>query len=319
MRSYDHFTLSERQKLVSMLKDGKSLREIASILERNVSSISREIKRNTEDNQSYDAEHAVVAYLKRRRSSVRRPVLSEHPECLRYVQKKLCEYWSPEAIRGRWKREHPQAWMASVSTIYRALERGLIEGCTPQRNLRRQGIPYKPTRSRYYAIQPEHTIAELPEAAVNRKRKGDWEGDTVCGRRGTGGVMSFIDRKARYCMMRRLPDMSASTMETVVVKAFRHKPVKSILLDNGSEFAHHRDIAKALNTTIYFADPHAPWQRSSNECNNGRIRFFIPKGADTSLLTDKDVAAIQRLLNNRPLKVLDWLTPSEVFFSKCCT
>lgn len=116
MRSYDHFTLSERQKLVSMLKDGKSLREIASILERNVSSISREIKRSTADKQVYDAEHAVVAYLKRRRSSVRRPVLSEHPECLRYVQKSYASIGrrkpfagaGQESIRRRgWRRFPP--------------------------------------------------------------------------------------------------------------------------------------------------------------------------------------------------------------------
>lgn len=319
MRPYQHFTLSERRKLAQMLQEGKKLREIAAALGRNVSSISREIKRNATEASMYDPSKAVVRYLIRRRRCVRKPILSQHIKSLNYVKRKLQSFWSPQDIVQRWKKDYPQQWMASVSTLYRAIERGQIAGCNVQTHLRRRGIPYKPTRSKFYAIQPEHTIAELPTKAVNRERIGDWEGDTICGKRGTGGLMSFIDRKTRYCILRFIPDMSAATMEATIVKAFRYKPRKSFLLDNGSEFAHHRSIASALRTTIYFADPHAPWQRGSNESNNGRVRFFFPKGADTRSFSEKDVARIQFLLNNRPLKVLDWLTPAEAFSAKCCT
>lgn len=318
MRSYEHFTLSERRSLSQMLEKQQSLRSIAREMQRNVSTISRELRRNTQAGEPYSPEKATVSYFIRRRNSVRKPILSQHPDCLAYIEKKLKCFWPPQTIVSRRRKKHPNEFMVSVSTVYRAIDQGLIHGCTAKTHLRRHGIPYKPTRTRYYAIQPEHTIAEFPPQAVKRLRVGDWEGDTICGVRGSGGLLSLIDRKTRYCLLRYVPDMSADTMEKTLVSSLRNRPLKTLLLDNGSEFSRHRQIAKTLRTTIYFADPHAPWQRGSNECNNGRVRFFFPKGTDTRSLSQKDVAHIQYLLNNRPLKCLDWLTPSEAFSAKCC-
>ena len=302
-----------------MLQEGKNNRQIADALGRSISSISREVKRNTADGQPYDPFIADVRYACVRKNSVRKRALLEQPEVLCYVEKKLKCFWSPEKIVKRHCKDEPNETMVSVSTIYRAVHDGLIPGCASRTHLRRRGIPYKPCRAKFNTIHPDHTIAELPIEAVNRQRIGDWEGDTICGKRGTGGLLSLIDRKSRYCVLRFVGDMSASTMEAAIVKALRHMPVHTLLLDNGSEFAHHRKISAALKRLIYFADPHSPWQRGSNESNNGRVRFFFPKGEDTRLLTPKVISRIQFLLNNCPLKCLDWLTPSEAFFGNFCT
>ena len=319
MRSYHHFTLSERRCLVQMLQEGKSLRAAAQALHRSASSISRELRRNAEADQSYAPEMAVVYYFFRRRKCVRTPALLKSSDCLNYVERKLKRYWSPEGLVKRWHERHPEAYMVSVSTIYRAIHHNLVPHCAARTHLRRHGIPYKGNRSRFNTIHPDHTIAELPMEAINRLLIGHWEGDTIRGKNGTGGILSLVDRKSRLCILRLIPDMSAATLEQTIVQALKHLPRKTILLDNGSEFARHRQIARRLRTTIYFADPHAPWQRGSNENCNDRVRFFFPKGTDARTLTAKDVARIQFLLNNRPLKCLNWLTPSEAFHAKCCT
>ena len=286
---------------------------------KSASSVCRELLRNGEQGQAYHPQDAFVRYCLRRRNCVRSYRLEKQDVLLAYVKEKLTQFWSPAAIAGRWKKDNGADESLSASTIYRAVRDGRLVGYSARTHLRRRGIPYKPSRSRYYAIQPEHTIHELPAEAVYRKSVGHWEGDTISGCRGSGGLLSLIDRKSRLCVLRVIPDMSAATMARAMVAALGNLPVHSVLLDNGSEFAKHRKIAASLHTCLYFADPHAPWQRGSNENNNGRVRFFFPKGTDMKHLDPQQVAYVEMLLNNRPLRCLDWLTPREVFASRCCT
>ena len=319
MQSYHHFTQSERNCLAQMQEAGKSYREIGKALGKNTSSICRELQRNGQKGQQYHPQDAFVLYCLRRRKCIRRYRLDKHDALRTYVEEKLAQFWSPAAIAGRWNWENDASERLSASTIYRTIHDGRLAGYSARTHLRRRGIPYKPTRSRYYAIQPEHTIRELPTDAVYRKTIGHWEGDTICGCRGSGGLLSLIDRKSRLCVLRIIPDMSAATMARAMVAALGNLPVHSVLLDNGSEFAKHRKIAASLHTCLYFADPHSPWQRGSNENCNGRVRFFFPKGTDMKHLDPQQVAYVELLLNNRPLRCLDWLTPREVFASRCCT
>ena len=319
MQSYHHFTQSERICLAEMLKSGKSYREIGQAIGKNVSSVSRELKRNECKPKQYKASEAFVRYCIRRRRCVRTPLLLANAEINRYVQEKLAQFWPPAAIAGRWRQDSGDATRLSACTIYRAIDSGMLQGYSAKTHLRRRGIPYKPNRSRFNSIHPDHTIHELPQDAQLRQRLGDWEGDTISGCRSSGGLLSLIDRKSRLCLLRIVPDMSAATMARAMVAALEPLPRCSILLDNGSEFAKHRETALALNTTIYFADPHAPWQRATNENNNGRVRFFFPKGTDFKHMSPENVALVELLLNNRPMRCLDWLTPLEAFSSKCCT
>lgn len=319
MQSYHHFTQSERVCLAAMLKAGTSYREIGKAIGKNASSISRELRRNECETKHYKPSEAFVRYCIVRRRCTRTPLLLADAEINQYVKDKLALFWPPAAIAGRWRRDNGNSAKLSASTIYRAIKAELLPGFSAKTNLRRKGIPYKPNRSKYNTIHPEHTIRELPQEARLRQRIGDWEGDTVLGCPGSGGILTMIDRKARRCLLRIVPNMSAATMSSAMIAALKPLPCRSILLDNGSEFAKHHDIALALNTTIYFADPHAPWQRASNENFNDRVRFFFPKGTDMKHLNPDQVANVEILLNNRPLRCLDWLTPYEAFGSRCCT
>ena len=150
-----------------------------------------------------------------------------------------------------------------------------------------------------------------------RGRIGDWEGDTVLGAPGKGGLVTMVDRRSRYLQMSLLPNKEAATVEKVVCRILtNYLPVESITLDNGSEFANFREFEKALDATVYFTDTHSPWQRGSNENINGLIRFFFPKCTDFRSVSPNQVDLVLHLINNRPRKCLGWLSPLE--FLECC-
>jgi len=314
MQSYQHFTLEERESLSQMLKEKKSLRKIAVVLNRNVSSISRELKRNRNKNQSYHPWRATVLYICRRKTCKRKPRLSDE-KALEFVKHGLNRYWSPEIIAQRWRMEYPDVPL-SHTTIYRALKRKQIEGYSPQKHLRRRG---RRKNLRGYTLHPVHTIHDRPSEAENRRRMGDLEGDTVYGAIGKGCVLTAVDRKSRMLYA----SLSASRDSSLIVDAFRKAltgvKVESITLDNGSEFAKFADIEKNHETTVYFADPHSPWQRGSNENINGLLRFFYPKGTDFTAVSEEDFQYVIALINNRPRKCLGWLSPLEFISNKCCS
>ena len=166
----------------------------------------------------------------------------------------------------------------------------------------------------YYTIKPDRIIPEWPEMIKNRLRIGDWEGDTVLGKSGCGVIVSQVDRNSRYLLARLCHTKKAEDIKDAIITMFEGMPVKSISFDNGSEFSKFREIEKALNAPIYFAEPHKPWQRGTNENTNGILRFFFPKGCDLLKVTQQDLDYVVSLINNRPRKCLGWKTPAEVFF-----
>ena len=316
--SYSHFTLEERRCLQNLLHDGLTLREIARRLGRNVSSVSREIRRNLPKNcndvRSYNAWNANSrAIMRRREKAWQRERLREDTPEWAYVIENLEKYWSPEQIAGRWRREHPEWRAFCFSTVYRAIEAGRLPKIRKEKNLRRHGKPYMPRRSRFNTIHPDRTTRNWPDEIRNRERVGDWEGDTVCGGVGKGLVITLVDRKTRYLLVIRIETKNAKSVKDAIIAALRGLPVHSITFDNGSEFAEFREIEKALNTTVYFAEPHKPWQRGTNENTNDLLRFFFPKGFDFRTVTQADVDVVVDLINNRPRKTLGWKTPLECF------
>ena len=323
--SYTHFTLEERKYLQKLLSEGYSLRKIAAILQRSPSSISREIKRNRAkykphrkpDNKYwYNHWRANNLYIRRRREQVRAALLpgSERWE---YIVCGLRLFWSPEEIAGRWSREHPDRKALSVSTIYRYIKMGKFRGISAKQHLRRRGKFMLPRNTSYNSIQPDRLIPEWPEEIRLRLRIGDWEGDSIYGGIGKGLLVSFVDRKSRYLRLGLLMKRAAGNTREVIEKLLRGLPVRSISLDNGSEFSEFRKLEENLNTLVYFAEPHKPWQRGTNENTNDIVRFFFPKGFDFRTVTDEDIQRVEDLINNRPRKCLNWRTPAEVFFDEC--
>lgn len=319
--SYTHFTLEERKYLQQLLSEGYSLRKIAAVLGRSPSSISREVKRNSakykphgkSDNKYwYNHWRAHNLYIRRRREQ-NRAALVPDTDRWDYIIAGLNVYWSPAQIRGRWHKMNPQEKPICVSTIYRYIKSGKFPGITAKQHLRRHGKRMLPRNSNYNSIQPDRIIPQWPDEIRNRTRIGDWEGDTVYGGIGKGLLVTLVDRKAKLVRMGRLRSRSAEDTRLVIEKLLKGLPVKSVSLDNGSEFSDFRKLEENLSTLVYFAEPHKPWQRGTNENTNDIIRFFFPKGCDFRTVTDDDIQFVEDIINNRPRKCLDWKTPAEVF------
>jgi len=188
-----------------------------------------------------------------------------------------------------------------------------LPGITRKDNLRRRGKAPRSKQGGQMTIHPNRLIRDWPEAIKTRSRIGDWEGDTITGKIGSGLITTLVDRNSRYLLAGKVPSKHADVQRQSIETLLKNRPVKSLSLDNGVEFAEHEKIEKRLYTKVYFADPHCPWQRGSNEYTNGLLRFFFPRSSDFRKVTQEVVDHVVDLLNRRPRKCLGWLTPEEVF------
>ncbi len=321
--SYTHFTLPERKYLQELLAEGKNQAEIARILGRSRSSISREIKRNrakyrphkgSNNRYCYSAWRAQNLYTIRRRDH-RRTALKPGTDVWNYIVEHLELYWSPEEIANRWVMDHPGKRKPCVSTIYRYIKFGLFHKIKAKTHLRRRGKRIQTRNANYNTIQPDRIIPQWPDDIRLRLRIGDWEGDTVYGGIGKGLLVTLVDRKSRYLRMKLLTSRNAEETRLAIVQLLNGFPVESISLDNGAEFSEFHKLEESLHTLVYFAEPHKPWQRGTNENTNDIVRFFFKKGFDFRTVSDEMVQEVEDLINNRPRKCLGWRTPKEVFFA----
>ena len=311
--SYSHYTLEERKCLQELRDKGWSIHQIAKATGRAPSSVSRELNRN-KSRKGYGFWYANNLSISRRRKGHPMNRLAQDTELGRYVREKLALYWSPECIAETWRLEHPDD-PVGFATIYRWLKRGALSGFSRKTHLRRRGKKIQTRNANYMTIHPDRLIEEWLDEIVKRERIGDWEGDTVCGAVGKGRIATFVDRKSRFLCASRLATKKPEDTRLAIRQALKDVPVRSISLDNGTEFSAFRELEKDLNAPIYFAKPHAPWQRGSNENVNGLLRFFFPRGCDFLAITDEQLQAVVDLINNRPRKCLGWKTPAEVFFA----
>ncbi len=314
MKPYTHFTPNERICLVEMLKSGKKFSEIAKLLGRDRSTIYREVKRNSNEQSEYFLTTAMGKAKNRRKNSVRKPRIKFGSKLYDYVCEKLNALWMPDIISKKWNKRHPKN-KVSAATIYRAIREGLLVGITPKTHLRRHGKKQYSKRNKFNTIQPDHTIHEWTKEIINRLRYGHWEGDTVRGAPGKGGALTLVERKSRYLVAIKIDNFSADTLYDAVMQALGKLVTKSITFDNGSEFARFKDMARDLNTTVYFADPHAPWQRGSNENTNDVLRFFFPKGTNFHTVSQAEIDEAVEIINNRPRLCLKLSTPKQKFLS----
>lgn len=318
--SYSHLSLTERESLAEKIREGKTQRMIAAELGRSTSTISRELDRNGNKDKSYNSWRATSLYLHRRKKCVRKARLERTSELSALIVTCLEKGWPPEAIVGHLKRIQPELKLAHT-TIYRAIRRGTLPTQRDAKQyLARKGKKKYAKRGKYATIKPDHTIHDRPAEVELRMRVGDWEGDTiVSGSSGKGCLFTAVDRTSRFVVAARSPSQRAEDVEQAMLRALGPWPVKTLTLDNGPEFARHRAVSERLNAPIFFADPRSPWQRASSENTNGKIRYFYPKKTDFSSAKDEEIDLAIDLLNDRPRKCLDWLSPRQVFLAYCCT
>lgn len=310
--SYTHFTLNERKYLQKLLEEGESIRGIARALGRSPSSVSREIKRN-KSKKGYHHWRADNLSVIRKRYRHHRQALEENSFEWKYIVKRLQLFWSPEAIVGRFEREYGRKPCA-VSTIYRYIYQSKFPDIRREKHLRRRGKKRHKKDANYNTIHPDRIIPQWPDDIKNRTRIGDWEGDTVHGSPGKGLIATSVDRKTKFLLTHLLSSKKADETREALAEMHKNVPVKSLSLDNGSEFAEFRELENQIGAPIYFAEPHKPWQRGTNENTNDILRFFFPKGCDFTSVSPDYLAFVTLLINTRPRKCLNWLSPFEVFF-----
>jgi IS30 family transposase len=303
-----HFTFEERQFLYRLNRKGKSKREIAELIGRDRSTVYRELKRNM-GRRGYRPKQAHRLASERRRAS-RRSHKLDNPDAHRYVQERLEKYWSPEQIAGRVRRDFPRSparWL-SRKTIYDWIRdrrpdwRGL---------LRRGGQPAEKRGKLTDCVR----IEGRPQVINRRSRYGDWEGDTIVGKGRRSALLTLVERKSGYTRMSRVDGMKSDRTIRAAKGRLKHLPPalrRSLTFDNGKEFAEHRKLSCGLGLEIFFADPYASWQRGTNENTNGLLRQYFPKRTDFTQISHRRVTCVERLLNERPRKRLDYRTPAEI-------
>jgi IS30 family transposase len=330
MSHYHHLSIDEREKILVQRAAGKSLGVIARGVGRSVSTISRELKRNGRSAQDYSAIEAEEKYRKRREKCRRGKLLSDAG--VRETVKRLFleQQWSPEQIANRLALEK-SAFTISYSTIYRAIYAGVFD--TPEqrcsrgnrgaiRRLRHRGKPRrrKGTVESRGKIVISNRIQERPKEADSRQMIGHWEADTVAGKMGSACLVTITDRCSRYLLAGKAAKKSSALVAGKMIELLSAVPEekrRTITPDRGKEFATHGSVSKAMNgLPFYFPDPHAPWQRGTNENTNGLLREYFPKSFDIALSPDSDIAGFIDKLNFRPRKCLGWKSPHEVFFNQ---
>ena len=298
------------------LSEGYTLRKISLVIGKNVSSLSREIKRNSYRNGNYDVSAAQRKYRKRRKRCVRKPRLEEDSVLKEYVISCLSKYWSPELTALCWNKQNPDNRI-SHTTIYRALRKKRLGDLRAKTHLMFRDKKRKMAENTRF--KPEHVISEREEYIQSRERIGDWEMDTVVGKLNQSYLFAAIDRKSRYLVASTSLRRKADVMNEAIFRALDGHKVKSITADNGVEFAHYKAIQQRYGIKVYFADKHSHWKRGTSENINRYIRFFFPKGTDFSKVDEKDIRFVVELLNDKPRKCLSLKSPKQVFFDLCCT
>ena len=316
MSHYTHFTTEERELSRVLKAQGLNQTQIAERLGKNKSSVSREFRRNSRGDGTYSANYADTLYAERRKNCGRKPIL-ENGDAKKYVTERLEEQWSPEQIAGRAKFEN-KPFSLSYNTIYRGIENGLL----PKRLKKNFRIKRKYKKcsgeDKRGKIPDTVSIHERPAGAENRTRYGHWESDTVLGKHGTGCFGTHVERKSGFLVAFKIPNRQDKAFTVATIAAFAKisgKLKKSFTVDNGKEFAAHKELAEGTGMKVYFCDPYSPWQRGSNENTNGLLRQYFPKRSSFADVSDEQLQAVVDLINNRPRKRLGFRSPAEVLLN----
>jgi IS30 family transposase len=305
--TYTHLSQTERYQIYALMKAGQTQSEIAQILGRHKSTISREISRGC-GRRGYRPRQA--QNLSDERSQGSRNAREVDEQIVLEVRSLLALQWSPEQIASQLPISH--------ETIYYKIYADKVKGGHLWRSLRCQ----KKRRKRYASghdrrgqIPDRRSISERPDSIERRSHIGHWEGDTVIGAAHQHAIVTLVERKSGYAVVSKVNRKTSDQVSAAIVK--RLKPlasrVKTITYDNGKEFAEHKFIDASLGSMSYFADPFASWQRGSNENYNGLLRQYIPKKRRLSTVTDEELKMIEDRLNHRPRKRLGFKTPHQVF------
>lgn len=321
MSKYQRLNLWEREELSRGLACGRAYRELARELGRDVSTLSREVRRNAPCVGWYRATEAHARAWRRRRRRRRR--LQRNRRLRAYVLQHLRLAWSPEQIAAGLKRAYPQDPSMRLShealyTYLYVLPRGglrkellsYLRQHRKQRHRRRRG------QDRRGQIPEMISIEERPAAVANRSVPGHWEGDLLKGRRNQSAVGTLVERTTRTLILVPLKGQDAESVRKAFAQELKSLPRQmrlTLTYDRGKEMAQHKLFTRDTRMQVYFAHPQSPWERGTNENTNGLLRQYFPKSTDFSAVSRQQIKWVQNRMNGRPRKVIGFRTPYEAF------
>ncbi len=323
---YHRLTLAEREQISQGLWADESFGQIAIRINRNPSTISREVKRSVKKKRrSYSAIKAQIKTDLNKKKRGRKKKLENNAALKEYIYDGLKQEWSPEEIAKRIKLEYSDDMTMRISheTIYQHLY------CLPRGELKkelmkslRQERKYRQSRKnahyRRQRIPDIISISERPKEAEGRIVPGHWEGDLLIGKGRSSALGTLVERTTRLTLLVPLTTKDAFAVRASFAGAFKRIPkqfTKTLTYDRGSEMSQHKLFTEQTKIQVYFADPYSPWQRGTNENTNGLIRQYFPKGrTDFKQVSLSAIREAERRLNSRPRKTLGFYTPSEKFY-----
>ena len=319
---YTHITFREREQIGLLRAARGKVPEIAKRLGRDPTTIRRELKRSRPLFLYYSPLRA-QEYATEKQSLPRKKKKLDNPVLWQIVQKKLSLRWSPEQIAQYLKATYAEDTTMQVSheSIYTYIY------VLPRGALRKELISYLRQGSRGRQRRKRQTdergkipnmvsIHERPREVENRTVPGHWESDLIIGRRHASAIGTLVERTTRTTILVPLKAKDAVTVRKAFARVVKRLPKETMLSlthDRGSEMYEHELFTKETQVQVYFADPHAPWQRGTNENTNGLIRDYFPKGTDFNTVSVRELKRVQRELNERPRKTLGWQSPKEAF------
>jgi transposase, IS30 family len=319
---YQQLCEPERMWIARLYGEGCSYRQIASMLKRAPSTISREVRRNSQASRfwragRYDGKRAVELTRRRRRRG-RGHKLARQPALRDHVRERLAMGWSPEQIAGRLARQHGRTIVSHESiyrfVYFRTAQKDYWNRLLPRRKHRR-GRPGRKGGSSVHFIPNRVPVSKRGKRANNRSQFGHWEGDLMMFSRHGHGIIAIHERRSRVIHLRRQPSKVATSVRDNLSRMLQPLPQhlrRSVTFDNGSEFALHHELATECKLKTYFCDPHSPWQKGGIENAIGRLRRPLPRKSDLATISQEQLDAFATNYNNTPRKCLGFRTPNEV-------
>lgn len=318
---YKHLSILEREKIQELLWQNTSIRDIAKVIGRSVSSISREINRNKPLLRCmYTPRLANEKALRKRKSRGRKLRLKSY-FIRRYVVSHLRDGHSPEQIAGRLTLEYPSEKI-SHEAIYQYIYHDINNDYIKKGNIdlriylkrRHKRRTVKGMRKGQRMFKHKGiSIEERPKEVERRKILGHWEGDSMVSMKSTVGLNTLVERKTGLVLISKIRNKTKEETANTVINRLKDIPCKTLTLDNGTENFGYEKIQEELQISCYFAHPYCSGERGTNENTNGLIRHYFPKGTDFATIDEDAIQAVERALNNRPRKRLGWMTPLEAF------
>src|SRR5262245_51904125 len=317
-----YLTQDDRIEIADGLKAGEPVKSIADRIGKSYQTVYREIVRNKKPDGRYQPWYAhAQAHRRRRRARPRR--VSVDDQLRAAIAAKLDKHWSPAQIsrwlRRRWTRR--RSWHLCHETIYESVYRGLV--VTADQQTLRTGRTYRHRRGRGRtrdgALKQStnmKSIHERPAVVEDRTQIGHWEGDLIIGAMQRSAIATLVERKTRHTMLVAIRGgHSAQNVGDALVDVFAGLPPalrRTLTWDQGNEMFHHERIELVSGIRVYFADPHSPWQRGTNENTNGLLRQYFPKGINFDLVDDTRIGEVADELNDRPRLCLGDRSPRQL-------